>query len=509
MDYKDFFLTNGLKGVTIKEDFNGDCIKDIVCFIQPKEEFNRFIEPRLLILDTLTLKPILNITYPTATYYGLYEFLANNPDKFEDLALKYMYGLTKNQVANLPPQKQRRIDGEVENKRREIYDNIHDKRIEKEIFGVDVFCDLNNDGIKELIISSKKIFSIYDVKNRKVLLERYFEEFMSENPFTGERGGIKNWHYLSKQLKTDRIVFRRIDDLNNDGINDMIAAGDKGIIVLLSEKGKILSELNFTQSSFFYVPHYMPRDRIKIIDDIDGDGYRELVYQEDFKDVCSDFVIASLKRGVILTRIKDEGTILVNTSDINSDGFKEIFVFYKWYGGRPKLEVFYKDKKKQISRIDEFHKLELLSYADVFPLTPVTIDGKNYIALVRSQEWKHGINILVYDVENEKKIMNYDIEEGSSFFFDENKYLPSIFVNEIRDVNNDNKNELCFIVLSRTNEGRKIKLEVFDLKKGRTILDFNSNLLQCFSYANEIIGFGKNGELYFICLLYTSPSPRD
>jgi hypothetical protein len=304
------------------------------------------------------------------------------------------------------------------------------------ITGLSEYSDINSDGIKELFVSTQRDLFILDGATGKNLhnwTSRPWEHGIDND----------NMHAFEPAEHIHDMANMILGDINNDGIDDIVCLGNEKINVGLSKKyGK---SIIFKNSSIYsFQKEHIDNRRVKVLDDRDGDGIKEIYFQRHRENSPPANTIFSVGKKKILLEISEHDLALkFLDNDYNGDGILDIVQFQRWSEQGTKL--------KMISGADNSIIWEYFGIKDgggmeefglgfsipVSEIGDVNGDGLPELAIVRNLVYDQGAELDIIDVKNpDEPYKQITIQK----MIDENNndwWRPGIFAEKVYSDDNE------------------------------------------------------------------------
>jgi len=288
---------------------------------------------------------------------------------------------------------------EVMHSLKDVMDHVQDFRLNSRIRRIDI-CDINGDGIKDLLISSENLITARDGKTLKEIWLVDREKWRYELPVNEEY--MKN---STQPWMNEDIILLCAGDVNIDGRDDVFAVSHR-FIGFLESVGEGNYKFRWNRSlkdvgweDAFTVP------------DVDGNHARELVIPIWRRDVRSVAEIIDSRTGrIIFTIPGDTFWIMPEAGDLNGDGTNESIILFEDYGA--KLTVFSPGFEWKYEKITRFHDL-WNKYGIHAPavVMDVTDDGVKDLVFAVTEE-DGGIKIVEFDVKDDIPVKTVTVEKS-------------------------------------------------------------------------------------------------
>jgi hypothetical protein len=518
----EFMDTGGISEVRVSPDINGDGKADIIGYRQHYSDWDsgdKYGEhARVMIFSGKTGRLLMNEAPVEADYYGMYDRLFTDSILFNETAREYMldqWGLSEKQFEEIPYSQKREFYSSVEERKADILERKDDVRIRKVITSIDVISDRSGDGVPDLIIGCWSDVIIKDSVTGEILWNRTTRDHYYENPFTGQRpaGVTSGW------TDNDRGRYIVIGDVNGDDVEELVAATDQELIFLHS---------NVTGESLDYVAERTTdlkdgfnREGVISLGDLNGNGAEDIMFEKYVPDAPPVFMIVEGRNGRTIMETERSGTGFdYGEADFNGNGFDDFIVFSMWTeGGGPRLQV--KDGRTgetimNYNGIEESWMLrDIFGYETVLPATPagdINGDGTPDLAIVMSQAWQPGAEVLLYDVKNNEEITSIVVEDVDRTRGGDSSWMPGIMAERLSDVNGDGKSEIGIITAVGEEHSKQIKMFIVDPVNKEIISDFGTVGKEIIDMGEDKVGIvGTSGNIFFLDitkeLSITSPAP--
>jgi len=505
LPYETFMETGGLKEVQIVPDLNKDGKSDIIAYIQKPgdrdygDEFG--VSSRILIFSGKNGNILMNQSVTNKTYYGKWdEFYQDLPTSVK-MKILSEWGITEEVLDKLSPEDKQGFQEELKMRYSEYLERERDLRIRKRIYAIDVINDKNGDGVPELLVSLWDDLFIIDPVSGSIIWNRTSDNWRYEDPYTGERPENIDWK-RKNWTKHDRNRFKSLGDLNGDGQDDLVLIDWDGMTILLSNVTG--SELDYYVAKRVTTERGIDKEHTKIIDDVNGDGYKDILTQIWAEDGPSKYVVISGKTGVTILEAEREGetNLLPSIADLDGDGSKDSIVYYR-SGGRPIVKVIGNKGVIWVYRdLEDTWALEsafgYYSFMPAYPIDDIDGDGIPDLVLVRSLSWQPGAEVLVYNVKNNTLIKSITLEAIDKMRNQPKRWAPAVSVRSISDINNDGVKEIGCITMFGEGNKKEMKFVVLDVLNGKIISDFKiigNDIIK----AGDSVGIvGQNQGIYFL-----------
>lgn len=505
MPFNEFSMTGGLHGVKLTPDLNGDGKSDIIAYVQYPGDWewgDMFGNmSRIIVFSGKDGKILMNRSLVEEVYYGMYDEFYKN---MEESVLKLVardWGMDEQQVSKLPPDVKDEFYRQVEEKRREYEEKRKDVMIRKRLESMDIMKDITGDGVPEIILGAWKDVFIMDPVSGRLIWNRSYDAWVYENPYTGERPTYFEWNWTTHK---DRNRFLVVGDINHDGIDDLALINWNVVTILQSVKNT--HGFDYRKVYTLKLPEGIEKERAVTIDDMNGDGIRDIMIEKHIKDAPSKFEIISGKDGVLLLEFeKERGNPRLNVADLDGDGFDDSLVFYTWSETGPRLDVI---SGKNADVVWSYHGIDepwmlknFFGYERFMPAAPVDDmngDGVDELAIVRSLPWEPGAELLVYDVKNDELLKTITLESMNEMRVGEIRWSPGISADPLPDLTGDGVRELGVILALGEIHQKEIKLMIIDVANGEIVNDFKVTGSKIININDDVGTVGKTGGLYFL-----------
>jgi len=475
MPYDEYLLTGGFRGVKAISDVNGDGKVDIVAYKQRSadwgsgDEYGKYT--RIVVFsgkdgDIIYEKPLTN-----ATYYGIWETIYNDPSLMSSLE-----------------------EGQIEEK--------NNRRIRKIITSLDMISDITGDGIPDFIVGSWNEVYIIDGVTCEIVWTRTYDAHPYEYPSGENPMEDFQWNWVS----SDRMKYFSLGDVNLDGYDELIMISWNSIWILDSNLSK--GYLDYSPKvEISYDDGSIDENRVKVIQDVNGDGVSDIIFQKHIEDSPSVYKIISGKDGSELLELERDGTsFTIAASDFNSDNSNDSIVFYSYGSSGPQLEIINGKTNEVIWNYQEIKETwmirDILGIQTIMPacsIDDINGDGINELAIGRSLPWDKGAEVLVYDVYNNKLLTTINIEPLSSSLDVSNvRWQPSIVTTKLSDITGDGTSEIAVVMALGEGNQKQLKLVILDIIKEEIISDFTARGTNILGFGDAIVTYGTGGELYLL-----------
>jgi len=475
MPYEEYLLTGGLRGIKVTHDLNGDGKMDIIAYKQcfadwgSGDEYGEYT--RIVVFsgnngDIIYEKPLTN-----ATYYGRWETIYNNPHFMKSLGSKE-------------------------------FEEMENHRIRKIITSLDTISDITGDGIPDFIAGSWKEVYILDSTSGEIVWTRTYDARLYESPFGENPMEEFQWNWT----KSDRMRYFSLGDVNQDGYDEllMVSWNDMWILNSVISNGYLDYSPKIEIS---YDDGDIDRDRVKVIQDANGDNISDIIFKKHIKDSPSVYEIISGKDGSEILELEKDGTSFsIAASDFNSDNSNDSIIFYAHSNSGPKLEIINGRNDEVIwsyQGIKETWMIrDILGIQTIMPacsIDDINGDGIDELAIGRSLPWDEGAEVLIYDVYNDELLKTINIEPFDSTLDVSNiRWQPAIFAKRLSDLTGDAIDEIALIMALGEGNQKQLKLVIVDLIRGEVISDFIAKGTDIVGLGDNIVTYGGSGELYLL-----------
>lgn len=504
LPYQTFAETGGFEEVQIIPDLNQDAKSDIVAYVQAREDADEFGNTtRIIAFSGKDGKILLNASITNKTFYGAWD------DFYKD----FNASVTKKVLAEFGIESTSQLPAAgialFNQKYEERFDQYSQRKpdfiIKKRIYSLDVIRDRTGDNISDFLVSSWNDLFIMDSINGSVVWNKTNGAWRYENPWTGNTPKYLEWD--KNWTKHDRVRFKVLGDINNDKLDDLALMDWDGTTILLSNT----TLKNTTSFGIDYYPverittaRGMDKDDAKTIQDIDGDGIKEIIIKKNQQDAPELYDIISGKTGDLIFEAERRGVdIELNAADFDGDGSSDSIVFYKWGEKGRELDVVSGKTGKILwtyTEYDDFWVLESLGYDTFMPAAPVSdMDNDNLpeIAVVKTLSWQRGAVVLIYDVSDNKLIKTI-IAETTDPNAGDKRWAPSAATAMLPDLTGDGVREIGFIGALGESDKKEVKLVVVDVVNSKVVSDFAIRGVEIVKFGNDIGVVGQNGDIYSI-----------
>ncbi|MBN1896114.1 MAG: PQQ-binding-like beta-propeller repeat protein [Candidatus Aenigmarchaeota archaeon] len=500
-----FIRTGGLSGLIVVPRSDGK--SDLAAYVQEYGDWNKGDmygeNSRILRFSGKTGSILMNTSAAEAVYYGAYNSIMTVPGLINE-TFEYKvateWEIDGRNPENVPTSKQAEFYVEVNRQIKDFREMADGYRIKKRIEWLDLISDQSSDDLPDFLISSWDDVFIKDGVTGEDIWNRTNREYYYTNPFTGDMDYsdiVVNW------TESDRGKFIAVGDANGDGADELVLATWDSLTFLHSSSGPLNYEISSTET----FAQGFNKDCVTKTVDINGNGAKDIVYEKYQKDAPSMFVFADGRNGYIILEAEKSGTSAeISGYDFNGNGFNDFITFSLWTdGGGPKLEVIDGRSNDIIWSydIDEGWMLrDMFGYSTVMPAAPagdMNGDGVTDIALVRSQAWQPGCEIMIYDVKNGEKISDIVIEDIDNTRSDSSRWMPGIKASLLSDVTGDSIDELGIIALVGDSGQKQVKMYIIDIANGEIVSDFSTIGTEMIDIEGESVGIvGSSGNIYFL-----------
>ena len=546
MSYSDFVATEGIAGVTVTDDLNGDGKQDIVGYTtadgeskiivfsgrgqegncqkllagQPVVEhmyygiYDQLFKARDISSEALksTVQQMLDKDIEQ-TYYDafgeLYEynwyiqpgeapFLKAQVDDFVDQILNDAPG---GYDSNWPSE-----GSWMEDLESNLASNESEQRVNKQIQYLNVLRIPEMGGLVLLVETQNDLFYIHPATG-EILCSTTHNAWCYEDPFlriSPESFGTDNY------IRT----LRALDDINDDGLDDVLSFRHDGAIDVCTTKIED-SRLGFEPEWDIQVGQgeWINQDSFNSVNDTDGDGKRDILIRKDRQDQSPVWMLKSSATGESLLETGSMGgssndfAVDWASADFNEDGYAD-HILYNKHG--PVLEIIsglggstlwqYPDHWEQhFSDGSGFSQLTTVPAASVSDLNG---DGRAELALIRMLSDQPGAELLIYDVSNQASspLKKAVIEEVDSDIDWERRWQPGVSVVEVGDYTGDGHKEIAVVVfVGETQREKQAQLAIVDVVEERLVVDFRITGSQFIEMGQDKLGLiGLNGEVYYL-----------
>ncbi|KXB06052.1 hypothetical protein AKJ53_01455 [candidate division MSBL1 archaeon SCGC-AAA382F02] len=350
------------------------------------------------------------------------------------------------------------------------------------VVSLDVISDINGNGSSDIIIGSRGRVFIEDSATGEVLWERIYQD---DAPILNRWNWVEDWES----------VYRVVNDLNNDGTKDIVArTEDKKIAILESESTN--KGLEYSIKNEIEVDGSIPRNRIEVLKDLDGDGVEEVSFRVDSEEGSSDKVV-SPRSGDTLLSIEEIWKTKVSwaEADFTGNEIKETIIQSEAEGG-PELSLYEGSEKIWTHRFSgHSYNVEKYGYQYLMPAASagdVNGDQVKDLAVVKNHEWGKGLRVDIYNVNKDKLLKSIIIEE---FEKKEEKKAPGILAKQISDLTGDGNPELGVVSLRGSFGQKKVSFFVVDPQSGVPLVSLNSLSTDILSLKKDVGVLNLDGSL--------------
>jgi len=454
MPYDEYLLTGGLIGVTAIDDLNNDGKKDIFAYKQRKAEYGSGDEygeyTRIIVFSgngtILYEKPLRE-----DTYYGAY---------------------------NDPAYRASFDEWEMEN----IENNY---RIRKTIGSLDVISDVSGDDIPDFFIGSWKDAYILNSTNGEIVWTKNYDK----------------WDVINNE----RMNYFSLGDHNSDGYDELLMVSWDEMYILRSKY--IGGTLDFSLYKTITYDGNVEKDKIKIVEDQNGDGHSDIVFLVHITDSPSVYKIISGLDGTEIMELEREGTTLdLGVADFDGDNYDDSIVFYMYGSSGPRLEVRSGRTAEVIWNYLEYDETWMLhdtyGISTIMPacyVDDINGDGYNDLAIGRALPRDTGADVLVYDVKNNILLKTINVESiDQSNNPGDRRWQPAIITAPLSDLNNDGIGEVAVVMALGGGGQKQLKLVILDIAEEEIICDFVAKGTEIKDFGELIATYGSGGELYLL-----------
>ncbi|MFC1925777.1 PQQ-binding-like beta-propeller repeat protein, partial [Chloroflexota bacterium] len=566
ISYEDLADSRGITSILVTPDLDGDGKQDIAGYTEPQSS-DGFGEGYQIMAFSgedgtiLINQPVINSTYygiyeqlyeandsenlnstvdamltqgVQATYYDVYQGLDDKPvikSQVDDFISKI---LTENGADYDPdwlddpgdpnnpddPGWFGRLEGNLVGDGN--YDPRQDRTINKQIVSLDI---MGLQGEPVLIIGCPQDVFILDSEGDLLWTRTYHgEAWVYQDPFTNVQP--QDW-WMKDQWDTR---YLSLGDLNGDNIDDLLATSGQSISILISELDG--DSLNFRNDLPQALTIYQAEpntgidpSQVILVDDIDGDGIKEVLYPIHQPDKAPLLTIVSTATGDILMQEEWQGGGQTSTAplsaDFDKDGSQDRIIYSNWREKleRPVVEIVSGNNGSVIWQYEGYQESWLLNnigLTDIVPATPVSDQNGDEIPEIALLKFLHdqpGAMVEIYDVTKDELIKEITLESIDKSIRWDRRWNPGIAIEEVGDFNGDGTNELALVTMltesdsgdseqggGQPGEDKEIWLMVVDVANEEAIAEFEIFTLQFIETENEkeLAVVGVNGEIYFL-----------
>jgi len=474
MPYDEFVLTGGFQGVKTVPDVNNDSINDIVAYKQRSYDWgsgDMYGENTTIVVfsgktgEIIYEKPVIS-----STYYGTWE------DFFADPLILGQYG-------------EEWVSNEKEN-----------RRIRKIITSLDVVGDVSGDGVSDFVVGSWYDVYIFDSVKGEPIWTRTYNSWVYED--ISGHNSMEN--YLWEWPENERLLYFSLDDINSDGVNELLQASWDEMWILYSSinsQGRLDYSVysTFTKSA----DEHIDTEQIQIIDDVNGDTFSDIIFQVNTGDSSNYRILSGKNFEKIMEFNRDGTTVSLSEGDLNADGYDDSFIFYAY---EPRLEV-RNGKNDEVMWIyfdydDTWTLREIFGVRDLMPvciIDDINGDGSNDLAVGKSLPWDRGAYLEIYDAKNNRLIKSITVEaQDQSDGHGDIRWQPSIINAKLSDLTGDGVSEVAVVMALGESNQKQLKLVIIDVVKEEIISDFTAKGTDIEAIGELIITYGTGGELYLL-----------
>lgn len=475
MPYNEYLLSGGFQGVKAVPDLNSDGKMDIVAYKQRPADWGSGDEygeyTRIVVFsgedgDIIYEKPLTN-----ATYYGIWETIYNDP--------YLMSSLDERQI-----------------------EEKNNRKIRKIITSLDTVSDITGDGIPDFIVGSwREVYIINSVTCEIVWTRTYdarpYEYPSGENPMEDFQ-----WNWAN----SDRMKYFSLGDTNRDGYDELLMVCWNSMWILDSNLAK--GYLDYSPKvEISYDDSDIDENRVKVIQDVNGDGVSDVIFQKNVEDSPSVYEVISGRDGSKILEFERDGTSFsLAISDFNSDNSNDSIVFYSYGSSGPQLEIINGKNNEVIWNYQEIKETwmirDILGIQTIMPACPIDDingDGVNELVIGRSLPWDEGAEVLVYDVYNNKLLTTINVEPLSSTLdISSIRWQPAIVTTRLSDITGDGTSEVAVVMALGEGNQKQLKLVILDIIKEEIISDFTARGTNILGFGDMIVAYGTGGELYLL-----------
>ena len=562
ISYEDLEDIECIVDIQVTPDLNGDGKQDIIGYTKPRSSGETGEDYNIIAFSGDDGSILLNQPVVTQTYYGIYEQLYeakdSNPSTLDDTvqnmldsgvqstyysiydglsAKPYLKSIVDSFIQQILGDPVEDYDPNwtsssewMSNLEQNLDNNRQNRQINKKINSLDV---MDLDGEKALVVGCHRDIFIID-SGGDLLWTNCYESWIYEDPFRNVQPN--NWTMNSHH----DTPYLSIGDLNDDNIDDLVACSWQSISVLVSEvNGGILTFVNDADESLvlFDSTEYgseagTDQSQVALVDDIDGDGIKEVFFPIHRPDVAQLATIASPATGdTLLQQEWHGGDLIMPSTDFNNDGSLDRIVFSQWREGvdGPVLEIVGGNNSGVIWQYDGYKEAWYFDRMGLTGITPAAAisdlngDGIPDIAVTKFLTDQPGAIIDIYDATNNellKEIITENIDERLKHW--EKRWHPGVTIKEVGDYNGDGTNELAMVTMLTDEDSwqsgdsseiqKEMWLMVVDVVNETAIAEFEILAMQFVETGSdkELAVVGSSGELYFLNmennLGFTSPA---
>jgi outer membrane protein assembly factor BamB len=506
MPFDEFVETGGLQQVRVVADLNMDGKQDVAAYKQRYTQQDREDEfgnhTRIVVFsgngEILWEKPITNYTH-----YGVYDRIYRYPPFVENLlAMQWGYG-EESTIYSVDVDQR----GEFQKQLMELEDRLEEqeeeRRIRKIITSLDTVSDVGGDGLPDFVVGSRNDILIIDSVTGKTLWNRTYRHWLYEDPFGNNpmAGIVWNWS------EHEEYRYFSLGDTSGDGYDELLQVSWDGLRILRST-GTGLKTLDYGPlMGISPEGGNIDRERVKVIQDINGDGFRDIIFEMHREDSPSVYRIVRGNDGTEIMDLEREGTsVSLSVSDLNSDGFSESMVFYAHGQSGPRFEVMSGRSRDVMWSYQEYEETwmlrEMFGISDIMPACTIEDldgDGSEELVLGRSLPWDTGADLLVYNVKEDVLLSKVSIESQDPMSgFEEKRWQPAIVTARLSDLTGDGVSEIATVMALGEGDRKQLKLVIVDMVEGEIISDFTARGTEIEGLGDEIVTYGTGGELYLL-----------
>jgi len=563
--YADLTQVEGITNILVTPDLNGDGKQDVIGYVQPRSSDKGAGYYPIVVFSGRDGSVLLDQPVVAHTYYGLYDQLYetrdSSPQDFpsfvEAMLTKgvqdayydayqgldetpFLKGLVDDFVQQIITERGEDYNPTWVNDpqwmsdlERNLEDSRDGRKIDKRIVSIDV---INLLGDMALVVGCPQDIFIISAEG-KLLWTATYNPWAYEDPFF--HVSPAGWGF-DGEWETS---YRSLDDLNQDSIDDLLASSGSRVQILISnyQGDKFNYESDVPQALTLYEAQPgegIDPTQVELVDDIDGDGIREVSFMRYQEDRPPLMTVVSTSSGDILLQSEVEGSDGKGgfdpppSADFNNDGYADRVLFSRWREGvnRPVAEVVSGKDGAVLWQYDQYIDCWLFDKFNITELVPVTTisdlndDGISDLALIKFLQDQPGAIVDVFDVAHDELLREIVIEAIDERVKWERRWHPGAFIKQIGDCNGDGVGELAMLTMLTADEGdpesgrpvvKEVQLVVVDMANGQVIGDFSilgSKFVEI-GEENELGVVGLSGEFYFLDvsnnLSITSPKDGD
>ena len=487
MDYEDFVLTGGITDIQATTDINGDGYTDILGYIQSPSGngMDKDEDSKIVVLSGNDGSMLLNQqVLPHDYYYEVYE----------------------------------EFTGTAVEEHRKNTDNPLNKRITS-LDVADNSCLSSNPVI--IVGCNNDMFIISNEGN--LLWTRTYESWHYSNLFdtSDPASGYVDlaFNLISDAGMWGDVRYRVMDDLNKDGYNDLLVAGDNALLIGESSgtsvndfdmnlRGEKLFDSNGSDTGYWIDKH-----QACLIDDMDSDGFKDVSFQKSRENMPAELVVISSQTGnELLITVQNGGdgdqSFDLACADFDSDGYADHILYQSWIDGHdgPVVTILSGSDGHILWDYSDFRDNQLFNNLGNFTILPATAvssvnnDDIPDIALIRILADQPGAQLLLYDVTTNEKIKEIIIEETDPDRKWDQRWHPGVTIKELGDYTGDGHNEVALVAFfGDTSSQKEAQLIIIDVVAEEVVVDFRTIGSSLTEMSNDKIGLvGFSGEVYFL-----------